>query len=213
MSKETAVNCGDKSMAAKIELILAEKGYEHPWCPLYDLAKEVGDLHENLDGKILWVKYPGLVLLVLVPILSAFVTGLTGTEWHVGRFSWAGIVSFILTIVTILNSSFRPRDRFRKCCNLEMDLSRLERSFLIDLERLAPGKIDSNDLLAKAESLDESLQPIRDALIDLFLPDMASGGDSRPDQKPEHPLQPKPGRGDGRHLPPAGNGGAAGSEK
>jgi len=121
-----------------IELILREKGYRDSWRPLKDMAEEVESLRANLNGKVLWVKWTGLILLVLVPIGSAIVTSLTSLKNPSSYYGFtaAEIASFILTVLTILNSIFRPRDRFRKCCNLELDLDNIEHNVLLELENL-----------------------------------------------------------------------------
>jgi hypothetical protein len=167
------MHSSEKSMEKSIELILEEKNCKEPWRPLRDLAKEVERTRKSLKRKVLWFKWPGFILLVLVPVLSATISVMIGTSWKIFGFSSTGILSYFLTLFTILSSIFRPRDRFRKACNLEMDLDNLQQKFLINLERKRLGAIDSDLLLTQAEALNKSLQPIREAMIDLFLPDTA----------------------------------------
>jgi len=169
----------EKSMEKAIELILDEKNCKEPWRPLRELAKEVESTRANLRVKVRWFKWPSFILLVLVPVLSASISVMIGTNWKILGFSSTGILSYILTLFTILNSIFRPRDRFRKACNLQMDLDNLQQKFLIDLERKKRGAIDSDLLLTQAESLNAFLHPIRQANIDLFLPDSSGSSDQK----------------------------------
>ena len=166
-------------MEKKIELILKGKGYQEPCHPLRELAEEVENTRKNLRLKVFLVKWMGFILLLLVPVLSATISVMMNTTWKLFGFSFTAILSYILTLLTILNSIFRPRDRFRKSCNLEMDLDNLELKFLIDLERKKPAEITRDLLLTDAESFNKSLQPIREAMIDLFLPDAASPSDQK----------------------------------
>ena len=148
-----------------------------------ELAEEVESTRKKLKLKVFRVKWMGFILLLLVPILSATISVMMDTSWKLFGSSLTAILSYILTLLTILNSIFRPRDRFRKSCSLEMELDNLELKFLIDLEKKKAAEITSDFLLTEAEFFNKSLQPIREAMIDLFLPDSASASDQKDPSK------------------------------
>jgi hypothetical protein len=82
-----------------------------------------------------------------------------------------------LTILTLLNSIFRPADRFRELCTMGMRVHTLRDEFMSKLRDHSMGADKQVTLIKLCEDYEQKLNPTNTRLIALFLP-------YAPDQKP-----------------------------
>lgn len=147
----------------------------HPMCPaLEDFSRTIDKTQENINGKIKLYKWSALILSTLIPVFSAIISfGLSAKDdeaWKV----YITILSFVLTLMTLLNSIFNPGERFKQVCRLGVGLGNLKRDVMERMEALSGVEQDSlhvnvHDLVNRYT---KSLNHYQEQLIDLFLPEL-----------------------------------------
>jgi|SRR5579859_88114 len=159
-----------------VNILLKNKHFRnhcYAWECLSNSFEHVAGL---IDKKIRIYKPLGLSLLVLIPILSAVISALVGIppESLSKRLPISGqellfCLSLILTILTILNSLFKPSQRFNQACLLGIEIDRFGIGFIAELEMM-PEPISEPDLVKLVSDKRAELQKIQVALIELALP-------------------------------------------
>lgn len=164
--------------------ILKEKGFKEP-CPPLDALAETVDFNSKLtDTKVFVYKWGGLFLLTSIPLVSALLSVSVGleaghaTELACTLEALSLPLSLLLTIGTILNSIFRPTERFRNACLLGIRITAFKSDFLVALERLE--KVDKPALLDLVDTKRKEFEPYQKELIGMFLPLETSGQQGNP---------------------------------
>lgn len=155
------------SLLDQVRGILKDRGYEKTCLPLEDVANRVERTYRNVDTKIWLYKWASMVLLVLIPFLSTSLSLFAAYKKPVT----GSIISLsvALTILTLLNSIFRPSLRFRELCEMGIAIQDLRDDFLTELEDLKHG-VEESSLHAIREAFHKQLVPHERRLIALFLP-------------------------------------------
>lgn len=154
--------------------ILQEKGYTKHCYPLDALTKTVEENCEIVSRKIRLYKWPGFFLLTFIPIFSALLSvavGLKngGATWlETTILSLSLPISLILTIATILNSIFRPGERFRNACLVGIRINAFKEEFLSALQRL--DKVEEYALLDLIDKKRKEFEKYQEQLIGMFMP-------------------------------------------
>ena len=164
----------DQTFLDKVREILENGDRRRPCYPVEALAFTLDDTKRNVKRKVFMYKWTGLALMTLIPILSAVISTLLPMKGSGDQNSrlLLEILSFSLTLLTILNSIFKPGERFRSICSLGIRVDDLGDQVLERLEELvAQGKIDERSLLAIVDRHRRQLDSYRELLIDLFLPE------------------------------------------
>lgn len=165
---------GDDLKSA-VQQILKKRGYEKQCLPLEDIANEIGKTNANLHFKLQIYKWPGMVLLILVPVISSSLSVIVTKTEHgpASGFFFSPVfmagLSYGLTLLTLFNSIFSPRERFTSLCHMGIPLHDVAVAFLAKLEML-PDPIQERDLHALTEEFEDILLPYKKGLISLFLP-------------------------------------------
>ncbi|MHB9073986.1 MAG: hypothetical protein ACYC6G_10715 [Desulfobaccales bacterium] len=156
--------------------ILSEKGYTNYSYSLNDLTRRIMDHQKNVENKVKRYKIFGFILLLLIPLFSFFLSFLINIRQG-GAFPLLLVnlakeivpwLSLILTVLTIINSTLKPAERFSTACDIGVEISALKRALLVDLERMEEGNLNKICQLVKEKG--EDLKPIQKQLIDLCLP-------------------------------------------
>ena len=160
------MNGSNGPLPLAVRAILNERGYEKTCLPLEAVAQRVEGIHRNIRLKLIFYKWSSLFILILIPListlLSIFVTkNLTGV--------WVDSFAYSLTILTLLNSIFRPSFRFKELCEMGLGVQELKDEFVTRLENLT--KIDEGKLHMIREDCDRRLLPYEKRMIALFLPE------------------------------------------
>jgi len=85
--------------------------------------------------------------------------------------SYVLYLSLSLTLLTILNSIFRPGERFREACLLGIKIAHFKSELLTALEEMK--KITDASLLELVERYRKAFERYQEQLIGLFLPELA----------------------------------------
>lgn len=124
-------------LVPRVRAILKERGYEMDCYPLESLAERIEETERSVLRKVRGYKWPGLILLALIPILSTCISVLVTKKPEVvysDKLLYG--ISFTLTLLTVLNSIFRPSERFKEACRMGVDFERIRSEFLVELENL-----------------------------------------------------------------------------
>ena len=160
---------------------------------LAHLAEEFDKTDRRVMVKV-WIYKPlAFVVLLFVPLVSATVSVLS--TQHKGTEAVAIGLSYGLTILTLLNSIFRPADRFRELCTMGMRVHTLRDEFMSKLREHSKGADKQVKLIKLCEEYEQKLNPTNTRLIALFLP-------YAPDQKP-YPTSEEPEKGNQGQETPA----------
>lgn len=147
--------------------ILHEKGYKKHCPPLDALSNLVETNDKNTKPKIFCYKWSGLFLLTSIPLISALLSVLVSL-----KDSWAETLilplSLLLTLFTILNSIFKPSERFRQACLIGIRINRFKVNLLMELEALP--KIDEATLFEVIRNKHGEFEKYQEELIGLFMP-------------------------------------------
>jgi len=73
-----------------------------------------------------------------------------------------------LTLLTILNSIFKPSENFREACLIGVGIDRFTEDFLAALERMA--QVDVSGLLELIEKKRKEFETYQIKLIGMFMP-------------------------------------------
>jgi hypothetical protein len=169
----------------EVKAILSERGYDKVCHPLEALAQRIEETERNVSRKVHVYKWPGLILLGLIPIISTLLSLLVTGEprgvalkdvSHPLLFSMTHStlllsMSYSLTFLTVLNSIFRPSERFKEACRMGVDFERIKSDFLADLESLP--EIEESHLHAIINKFNKLVAPYQKELISMFLPEVA----------------------------------------
>jgi hypothetical protein len=163
----------EKTVLEKARIILQERGYRRTCYPLEDLARDIDNTQRSVVRKVFVYKWTGLALLTLIPILSALISSLLSMDEPKASTlaTLTKTLSFSLTLLTILNSIFKPGERFRSICSLGIQVADFSNQALESLERIPKNSLDEMSLLVVVGRLRRHLDSYREQLIDLFLPE------------------------------------------
>ncbi len=155
-------------------IILQEKGYKKHCHPLDALSKTVETNTKIATRKIRFYKWTGLFLLTSIPLVSALLSvsvGLKdgGATWlETTILSLSLPLSLLLTVATILNSIFRPSERFRNACLVGIHVDAFKEDFLVALQRLE--KVEEHILLDFVDKKRKEFEKYQEELIGMFMP-------------------------------------------
>jgi hypothetical protein len=141
---------------------------------LNDLVRIITEHTENVVKKVKWYKWFGFFLLMAIPLLSAFLSFLINIQKGDGNYlvslaEWTlPWLSLIVTVLTILNSIFKPAERFSMACHMGIELDVFKRTFLIDMGTIK--EVDDDKLAKFVNDKSEKFRNIQENLIHLFLP-------------------------------------------
>ena len=163
-----------ETFASDAHSVLQHKGYQEDCHPLNALLETVETNSKLATSKISFYKWSGLFLLTSIPLVSALLSVSVGLEVK-NAIGIAALLkslslplSLILTVVTILNSIFRPSERFRHACILGIRIDSFKTDFLVALERLE--KVDERALLDIVTMGRKEFVRYQEELIGLFMP-------------------------------------------
>ena len=160
--------------------LLKSKGYDKRCYPLEEFTKTFALNKKYADRKIFWYKWSGLFLLTAIPLISALLS--VSVSATGGRFPWLPealvfFISLALTLFTILNSIFKPSERFQAACRIGIGMNRFMIDFLVALEKMTT--IDEAALLALIDRKLKELEKYQERLISMFMPiEIALQGES-----------------------------------
>lgn len=173
-----------KTFISDVNSVLQEKGYKKHCHPLDALLEMVEMHNKNTLSKVRLYKWSGFFLLTSIPLISALLSVSVSLKGN-GSI-WEAIalpVSFILTVFTILNSIFKPSERFSKACLIGIQIDRFKADFLMTLERLP--KIDDSTLLDLVDKKRKEFGKYQEELIGLFMPMEISAQKAAPTDGPD----------------------------
>lgn len=156
---------------------------------LRDVARKVDETERNIAGKTHCFKVLVVIVLLVLPLISAIISFLTTAA---GKELWRKEVvmylSWAVTLLTVLNSLFRPRERFSEACKLGIRIQELKDRFISRIEELTKEKSQPQETLHRAcDHFEKELEPIETALIGMFLPEAGAEGQKPASHKGEHP--------------------------
>jgi len=161
---------GGKKLASDVKEILNEHGYTKVCHPLEDTVKDVGRTCANINSKVFLYKWSGLIILTAVPIISTILSILASESPTESITAIVRYLSYSLTLLTLFNSIFKPKERFREVCSMGIRINDLRNAFLGKIETL-PSAIEEEKLHALAAQFSKELVPFEKELIGLFLPE------------------------------------------
>jgi len=154
--------------------ILQDKGYSKECYTLEDLANVIDETQKNVIHKVWLYKWLGLPILVLMPIISAFLSVIIAQKSPSEPFAmlvWlVPYMSFGLTVLTILNAIFKPGERFKQVCSLGIQVASFKDEVLSALASLSP--VDDASLLKLVDANRKRFEVYQEQLIGLFLPEV-----------------------------------------
>jgi len=157
-----------EALISRIRLILGKDSSVQ----VEDLTEEIERTQRNIRVKTFGYKWFAFLVLTAIPIISTVVSALVA-EGNPSYRDAIKYLSYSLTLLAVLNSIFRPGERFMEICRLGLRIERLRDYFTNSIEKLgreaAPAKM--RELCHKIE---KALVPIEYRLITLFLPDVQS---------------------------------------
>jgi hypothetical protein len=159
----------DKSFSEEVCEILKRKNYTATCYPLFHLTNSIMKNDKFVNNKVTIYKYLALPLLLGIPLISTYlsiVANMKGDEFFTNSLRYASV---ILTVMTVVNSIYRPRVRFAKSCKLEIKIEHFKSNFLGTLEKMQ--KIDEESLLAFESEQRAKFETYQEELITLFLPE------------------------------------------
>ena len=144
------------------------------------LDHEFDDTERHIKTKRWICKPSAFIVLMCIPILSAVISALA-TE-KVGGWALKG-PSYVLTLVTLLNSVFKPADRFRELCRMSMSVHSLRDAFISELRKKWKDPDKETAAIQLCEEYEKKLNPMNTRLIELYLPyspDQKQGANKNP---------------------------------
>lgn len=168
------------AFATAARQVLHDKQYTADCYPLSELVRTVVGTEKNLRNKIGLYKWSALFLLVAIPLISTLVSVIITPDAPVAVGAplepfaalrgVAPYISLVLTLMTLLNSIFKPAERFHTACLMSIKTAQLRSEIVADLERLAtpPAEKDVLDLVHKHR---KNFVAYQEQLIGLFLPE------------------------------------------
>lgn len=165
-----------QQLAGQARKILSGKNYREPCYPLDDLLRIIVESIHNTERKVLFYKWFGFFLLVAIPLLSTVLSVALASDeknrQELVRFllQYAPYLSLALTVMTLLNSIFKPGERFQTACFISIQISHFKSDLLADLEKL-PLPVDTEGLLKLVHRRRKEFESYQEQLIGLFLPE------------------------------------------
>lgn len=156
-----------------VNKVLERNGYEKQIPALEILIKIVAKNKKYADKKVFLYKWSGFLLLTTIPLISTLISVAyqSGNNAN-GFFSIPNNVLFplslTLTLFTILNSIFRPSDRFSEACRIGIGIEHFIIQFLNELEQL--GKENLVGILMLISKKEKEFQKFQFKLIRIFMP-------------------------------------------
>lgn len=135
--------------------------------PLDDLAQTVEKNCRNVEQKVFFYKWFGFSLLVLLPIISTVLSIFISENKN----AIVPYLSYILTILTVLNSILKPGERFRQACSLAIKIEQFKSELLANLIKLP--KLDEASLVEFSDKYRKEFVLYQEQLVGLFLPETA----------------------------------------
>jgi hypothetical protein len=154
--------------------ILKNRGFKDKCLPLDDIAERIENIDHNIQGKIFIYKWSGMIVLFLVPLISTMLSVFATENLTT---VWVKTLTYTLTILTLINSIFRPSLRFKDLCEMGVQIKELRSAFLAALESLS--NVKESDLLAIRATYDKDLVIQEKRLIGFFLPVESQGSKKR----------------------------------
>jgi hypothetical protein len=192
----------EREFIERMEAVLMRNNCHEDPRELNELAEIIVSDECRARAKVPVYKWMGLTALMLIPIISAVISIATTSQVAdanpgqvAGGEGWLGIavalpfLSILLTVLTILNSSFHPAERFSACCQLLIGIDR----FKFELVRKLDELLAQPDVQEKAklpnfvhDKRDEFVRYQLDAMR-LFLPELpgTTNGDNKGPQRNE----------------------------
>jgi hypothetical protein len=154
----------------KVKAVLQYRKYQEPCYPLDDIAQIIDDTSRNIESKVFFYKWLGMTLLVLIPLIA---TTLSIVLAETKNYGWpTQSLSYSLTFLTLLNSIFKPGERFRQVCLMGIEVSHFKDEFLAELEKLLlKGQVEETQLLEFIDIQSHQFEPYQEKLIGLFFPE------------------------------------------
>lgn len=168
------------NLLEKAKTILKERNYTKDCYPLYELINTVVLTEKNVNRKVFWYKWSGFILLVSVPLISTLISVIISQETKVAGSGPVNIfiallpiapyLSLGLTLMTILNSIFKPSERFRTACFMSIKISHFKSDILAEIEKLS-SPIDNIALLKMVHLKRIDFELYQEQLVGLFMPE------------------------------------------
>ncbi len=112
-------------LAGEVNEILSRKGYSGVCHPLINFADTIEKNAHFANNKVVVYKWLAFVLLLLIPLLSTYVSVVVNMKDDDLFKDSLPYTTGLLTIMTVVNSIYRPRTRFTKSCILGMTIDSL----------------------------------------------------------------------------------------
>ena len=151
--------------------VLKEKGYTQHCYPLEAFSKTVDTNRKYAEGKVFFNKWSGLLLLTSIPLISALLSILVSFKGNNPIWLPESMViplSLALTLFTILNSIFKPSERFQEACRIGIAINNFIIDFLIELERMKT--VEESALLQLINKKQKEFETYQIKLISMFMP-------------------------------------------
>jgi hypothetical protein len=151
--------------------VLKKKGYSKHCYPLEVFSESVDTNRKYADTKVFFNKWSGLFLLTAIPLISALLSVLVSNKGNPPFWlpeSLAFPVSLALTFFTILNSIFKPSERFQEACRLGIAINNFMIGFLIELEKMEP--VNDSELLELIDKKKKEFETYQIKMISMFMP-------------------------------------------
>jgi uncharacterized membrane protein (DUF106 family) len=167
------------SFRDEVLTVLKKKNYVKHCYSLEEFLKTVECNKMYTVRKIFWYKWLGLFLLTSIPLISALLSVLVGIKGDSSGLMQETVIlylSFALTICTILNSIFKPSERFQTACRIGIAINSFIVKFLIEIEQKTT--IDESELVEIVKNKQEEFEDYQVKLISMFMPVGAVGARS-----------------------------------
>lgn len=166
----------------EVNSVLLEKSYSKHSFPLDEFTGIVEKNEKLIENKVLFYKWTGMSLLILIALLGVitpYVVAL-GTESFGGHQELiVAIAGLTLAVATILNSMFKPYERFSTACHIGIKISKFKVSFLLALEKQK--NLNDKNLLNLVNTALDKFEEYQEDLIELFMPSQTSNINNSPD--------------------------------
>jgi len=154
----------------EVNSVLHEKGYDKRYYPLMEMSKIVEENEKLVNNKVFFYQWIGMSLLLVIAILGLLIPYLIGLDaedytWKETVISVAGL---LLAIATILNSMFKPYERFSAACHLGIKISQFKVGVLLALEQQT--QVTDDAIFNVVKHAINELEKFQEELIELFLP-------------------------------------------
>ncbi len=165
-------------LLAQARKVLSDKNYNKECFPLQDLIRTIVDAEILVSRKVTIYKWFGLVLLMSIPLVSALLSVLVTQNSDAVPKSkmifaclsiYAPYLSFLLTLMTIFNSIFKPGERFQSSCFIAIKIKNFRSNLIADLEKLSP--VQDTTLIDLVQKHQVAFEAYQEKLIGLFLPE------------------------------------------